>query len=119
MSFGDNIKQILKNTAKIAVKKSGEVIETAKSKYNEFDIQNEIDKTYKDLGRLVYEGYKNDKDVSDVITGLCHDIDEKMINLNNIKNKSGDFSYSIVCPSCSAGCEPNTAYCPNCGEKLS
>ena len=118
MSFGDNVKKILTETAKIAVKKSGEVIETAKNKYSEFDIQSSVDSLYKELGKKVYDGYKNDSDVSDTITMLCEEIDEKMSELDDVKTKSNKFSYGIVCPGCSKTCEPDVMYCPQCGEKL-
>ena len=91
MSIGDNIKRFAADTAKIAAQKSGDVFESVKNKYNEYDITTEISALYKKLGTAVYSGYKN-----------------------------GDgFSYSLVCPSCSKACEPNTAYCPHCGAKLS
>ena len=87
MSFGENLKRIVSNTARIAVKKSEEVIETAKNKYNEFDLNGEIDGLYRDLGKIVYTAYNEDTDVSEVIKGLCSQIDEKLSELEAIKNK--------------------------------
>jgi len=118
MSFGNNLKKIFTDTARIAVKKSGEVIESAKAKYTEFDIQSSIDNLYMDLGKIVYNGYKTDEDVSDSITNLCDEIQSKISELSNIKNKTDNFSYYIVCPSCSKGCDPKASFCPYCGEKL-
>ena len=118
MSFGDNLKKIFSDTAKIAVKKSGEIIESAKTKYTEFDIQSSIDNLYKDLGKIVYTGYKSDEDESDTITSLCDEIEVNISELSDLKNKSEGFSYSIVCPSCSKGCDPKSSFCPYCGEKL-
>lgn len=119
MSVGDNMKKIFTDAAKAAVQKSNEVIETAKSKYSEFDIQNSIDGMYKKLGKLVYEGYKNDEDVTASITGICEEIAKKTDELANLKSKGEAFSYSIICPACSKACEPECLYCPHCGEKLS
>lgn len=87
MSFGENLKRIVSNTARIAVKKSEEVIETAKNKYNEFDLNGEIDGLYRELGKMVYTAFNEDSDVSDEIKGLCSKIDDKLSELESIKNK--------------------------------
>ena len=119
MSIGDNIKRFAADTAKIAAQKSGDVFESVKNKYNEYDITTEISALYKKLGTAVYSGYKNDDDVSDEISGICEQIDEKFSVLEKLKNSRDGFSYSLVCRSCSKACEPNTAYCSHCGAKLS
>jgi len=85
MSFGENLKRIVSNTARIAVKKSEEVIETAKNKYNEFDLNGEIDGLYRELGKMVYTAFNEDSDVSDEIKGLCSKIDDKLSELESIK----------------------------------
>lgn len=87
MSFGENLKRMVSNTARIAVKKSEEVIETAKNKYNEFDLNGEIDGLYRELGKMVYTAFNDDSDVSEEIKGLCSKIDEKLSELEAIKNK--------------------------------
>lgn len=87
MSFSDNFKRVVSDTARIAVKKSGEVIETAKNKYNEFDLSGEIDSLYRDLGKIVYTAYNEDTDISEDIKELCAKVDEKLAELENLKNK--------------------------------
>ena len=87
MSFGENLKRIVSNTARMAVKKSEEVIETAKNKYNEFDLNGEIDGLYRELGKMVYTAFKEDLDGSDEIKDLCSKIDDKRSELESIKNK--------------------------------
>lgn len=119
MSIGENIKRFAADTARIAAQKSGDVIETVKNKYNEYDIMTEISGLYKKLGNAVYDGYKKDEDISETIKGICENIDEKFSELEKVKNSKDGFSYSVLCPSCSKGCEPGTAYCPHCGAKLS
>lgn len=111
MAFTDNAKKFLSDTAKVIVKKSTDLYESAKNKYNEYDLQNNIDNLYKDLGKLVYTGYKEDVDVSETIQGVCFEIDDYMDKLNCVISKN-------ECPSCSSTCKPDAAYCHNCGEKL-
>lgn len=111
MAFTDNAKKFLSDTAKTIVKKSNDLYESAKNKYNEYDLQNNIDNLYKDLGKLVYTGYKEDVDVSETIQGVCSEIDAYMDKLSFVSNKN-------ECPACSSICKPDAAYCHNCGEKL-
>ena len=87
MSFGENFKRVVSNTARIAVKKSNEVIETAKNKYTEFDINGEIDGLYISLGKKVFNAYNEDVDVSEEIKELCSKIEEKLSELQSLKNK--------------------------------
>ena len=75
MAFTDNAKKFFSDTAKVIVKKSNNIYETAKNKYNEYDLHNNIDNLYKDLGKLIYTGYKEDVDVSETIQGVCEEID--------------------------------------------
>ena len=53
MAFTDNAKKFFSDTAKVIVKKSNNIYETAKNKYNEYDLHNNIDNLYKDLGKLI------------------------------------------------------------------
>lgn len=119
MSISDNLKRFAADTAKIAAKKSGDVLETVKNKYNEFDVTTEISALHKKLGEAVYNGYKNDSDVTEDIKEICESIDEKFSELEKLKNSREDFSYSLVCPSCSKACDPENSYCPHCGAKIS
>lgn len=119
MSISDNLKKFAADTAKIAAKKSGDVLETVKNKYSEFDITTEVAGLHKKLGESVYNGYKNDCDVTEEIKEICENIDEKLSELEKLKNFREGFSYSFVCPSCSKACEPGSSFCPHCGEKLS
>ncbi len=86
-SFSDNLKKALTGATRFAVKKSGEVIETAKNKYSEFDLNGEIDELYKNLGKTVYVAFCEDKDVSDEIKTICNEIGEKTAELNVLKKK--------------------------------
>lgn len=88
MAFMDNLKRVFENTARVAVKKSGEVIETAKNKYTEFDLNGEIESLYVKLGKLVYVSYNSeDADVAEEITVLCDKIAVKLSELESVKNR--------------------------------
>ena len=86
-TFGDNIKRAVSDTARAAVKKSEEVIETAKNKYSEFDLNGEINELYRELGKIVCTAYNEDTDCSEEIKNLCLKINEKIEELDTLKNK--------------------------------
>lgn len=88
MAFMDNLKRAFENTARVAVKKSGEVFETAKNKYTEFDLNGELESLYAKLGKLIYTSYtSDDADVTEEVNALCDKIAAKREELENVKNR--------------------------------
>ena len=75
MNFFEILKKAAGNTFNTVAKKTGEIVEDSKTKYSIFDLKNEIEKVYTEIGKEIYAGYKEDRNVADFIEEKCGVID--------------------------------------------
>ena len=87
MNFLSNLKKAVIDTTHTVVKKTEDLVDTSKTKYNIYDAKNDIEKIYTDLGREIYAGYKEDRNVSEFIEAKCHEIDELVEKMDILKSK--------------------------------
>ncbi len=87
MNFFENLKKAVTDTAEVAVKKTGDLVETSKTKYSIYDLKNEIEKIYAEIGKAVYNGYKEDINISDVLEKKCLEIDDLVSKMDILKQK--------------------------------
>ncbi len=81
MDFMDNLKKAVSDTAQTAVKKTGEFVENSKTKYSIYDLKNEIEKRYTELGKEIYEARAEDRNIADFV-------EEKCVEIDGLKEKS-------------------------------
>lgn len=115
MDFLDNVKKIVTDTAQTAVKKSGEIIESTKIKYNIFDLKNDIDKIYREIGEEIYNKFENEADVFDSVTQKCELIKEKNKMIAQLEKEIAELKNFVKCENCYSDCERTMKYCPKCG----
>ncbi len=60
MSFTENAKKVITNTAETVVKASGEFVENSKTKYKIYDAGIDQKRLFEKLGKLVFEDFKNE-----------------------------------------------------------
>lgn len=87
MSFVDNAKKIVTDTAENVVKASGELIENSKIKYRLFDANIDIKKLYEKLGKYVYDEYNTDEDFSTEKEDICVQIKELKAYIDELNEK--------------------------------
>lgn len=87
MDFKYNLKKAIADTAQTVAQKTGELVECSKTKYSIYDLNNEIEKVYTDLGRKIYECYKEDEDASEFVSEKCAEIDSLNEKLDILKEK--------------------------------
>jgi hypothetical protein len=117
MDILKNITKRVTETAKVAAKKSSEMIEVTKLKMNIGSEEDKIEKAYIQMGKITFEMFENGESIDEVFKQHCEKIvsykenikamGEQILQLRNIK----------ICSACSAELECETAYCPKCGEK--
>lgn len=90
MKFVENLKKAAEKTfSKVAIK-TGEIVEDSKTKYSIFDLNNDIEKIYAELGKEIYRGYKADENVSEFIETKCAEIDKINAEVELLKQKLED-----------------------------
>lgn len=118
MDFLDNIKKIVTDTAQTAVKKSGEILESTKIKYSIFDLKNDIDIIYREIGEEIYDKFENESDVFDSVNQKCELIREKKKMIAKLEMEIADIKNTIKCGNCENICQKQMDFCPKCGNKL-
>ncbi len=118
MDFMDNVKRVAAETAQAAVKKSGELVETAKIKYAIFDLKNEIRKTYEEIGSEVYRRYAEGAESEESVRQKCLRIDALNHEIEQLGRKLGGLKNEVICAQCGKSCRIEMEYCPYCGCRL-
>lgn len=118
MGFFDETFEKAKDMFGVAAKKTEEVAALGKQKYDIVSLKSKLSKNYEALG-MIYYNQLDANNIDDEKTKLTvmrirenlKDIEKANAELLRIKNKK-------VCPQCSAGLDPKSAYCNACGAKL-
>jgi ribosomal protein L40E len=117
MSIFDNIIKIVTDTAKVATKKSGELVEVTRLNMNISAEQDKIDKICLSIGKTIYEAFKKGERAPDNFIESCKDATEHEENIKNIKQKILELKNLKICAECGAELDADTAYCSKCGAK--
>lgn len=107
-----------KDIADAATKKTGELYEISKYKYECIKINGEVKKLYEQLGSSVYSMVKGGYDNHELVESLTEEIDECLDRLREINEIIADLKDTVVCPICGAKNAVDNAYCAKCGSKL-
>ena len=113
MDFND-VKKVVSDTAHKVAQKSGEAVEYGKVKYKIYDIQNDINKIFTQIGQDVYEAHKGGA-VYDDISQKCDIIDEKKEEIEELQEKLAELKNSKKCTDCGRTTKKEDAFCPGCG----
>lgn len=97
MSKFDDILSDLKALTDEGVRKASEAYEISKLKLEKLKVNQRISENYERLGEIVYGGYKNKEDVSDVTAVIYEQLDDDFARIeeiysqiNEIKSLYGD-----------------------------
>lgn len=112
MGILDNISKSAKSFAEKAVKKTGEVAESAKLTICLKSEEVKLDELYEDLGRLTYE-----KADEVVITAQILEIDEQKLIIAQIKAEIAANNGKASCSSCGKDIPSEAAFCSYCGKQ--
>ena len=118
MEFFDNAVDKAKDALNIAYKKTGEVVNTQKQKFDAASLKNKCCKDYEALGKIYFELVKDKEDNTDNVQALVDALKEKLARIDEINAEIQNAKNKRVCPSCGAFIDNNSIYCNNCGIKL-
>ena len=107
-----------KEAIDVASKKTGEVVNTQKQKFDIASLESRSAKDYAVLGEIYYnkikDGAVEDENVSELVLAIkekSEQIEKLKAEVNSAKNKR-------ICPKCGAAIEQTSNYCNACGAKL-
>lgn len=113
-----NAGEFAARTATQAGKKAGELYNTSKHQITIFDLKNDINDLYKEIGALVYATHKNGDETAEAIEEKLAIIDEKFERIEELKVLINEIKDTKTCPSCGTKSEKSAEYCKKCGTKI-
>ena len=116
--FVDEFIFMAKSAADVASKKTGEVVESSKLKYQVKQTEWDIEKAYAKLGAIVYESKRSSEDLSDVISISVAEIDDLNLKLDLLEEKLRAYKNVNKCLACGKDNDANLAFCGYCGKPL-
>lgn len=106
------------STLKEAGRKTSETFEVAKLNMKIFDLNSDIEHTYKKLGELVYSANKSGEIQDEEIEDLIDDIDAKKEEIERYRERINLLKNVVVCPVCQESCGRDDRFCKKCGAEL-
>lgn len=123
--FFENVKAQTKKIAdtaekitKTSIKKTSETVSVLKLKYAIKDIDSDIDNIYKELGKMVYQEYKNGAEFEGEYLEKCEKIDDFSSEIKLLNTKIAELGNKSICPECKKYNDANAKYCSFCGYEF-
>ena len=118
MDFFDDMVSKAKEAIDVASKKTGEVVNTQKQKFDIASLENKRAKDFAVLGEIYYNKIKDGEAQDENISELVLSIKEKSEKIEKLKAEVNSAKNKRICPKCGAAIEQTSNYCNACGEKL-
>ena len=113
-----DLKKTFASTASIAVKKSNELFELSKITLAITGVQNDIEREYSSIGKMIFDGYKTNEVSTVEVTEKCAIIEAKILEIQELREKLAVVKNAKTCPVCRAEVSASSTFCAMCGEKL-
>ncbi|WP_458863770.1 zinc ribbon domain-containing protein [Acidaminobacterium chupaoyuni] len=104
--------------ADAAGKKAGELVGTTRMNLQIFDLNNEIDLLFKEIGKSVYLTHTGVEADSQEIDRKIQQIDEKYLAIAQLKQQIEELRATVKCPKCGNACSRDDVFCSVCGQQL-
>ena len=116
--FFEDLGKRLEETAETVTNKAGEAIEIQrmKSQMRNLARGNAVD--LMELGRMIYDRYKDGEEVEEAAEGLCAAIREREESIGKYEKKIAKIKGASECGHCGRMVARDMAFCPYCGEKI-
>lgn len=116
--FIDEFVFMAKNAAGAASKKTNEVFEISKLKYQMKQVEWDIEKAYAKLGAIVYESKRSNDDFADAILLATSEIDDLKLKLDSFEESLQSQRRVKKCEHCDKSNDASAFYCAYCGSPL-
>ena len=101
-----------------AVEKTSSVVNQTKLNYAVGVNEKKIKDVFAQIGKAVYDEYKNGGECPEAIADDLKLIDSLYDEIAELKAKIADMKNSVVCSKCGAYNTNESIFCSQCGEKL-
>lgn len=113
-----NAARATKGGASSIVKKSNNLLEISKLNSSISDESAEIYKLYTEIGKEIYNTYKDAIFINTIIGDLCSTIKGKESSISAMENRILDLKNIVMCTKCNIKLKNDISFCPFCGTAL-
>ena len=106
------------DTARMAGRKAGQMVDVAKLNVQLFDLNSEFDETLRQLGQVMYDTHHGLTDREAGVADLLDRADEVDRRREELKERISVLRQSRTCPACGAVCGREDKFCKSCGTLL-
>lgn len=106
------------DTARVAGRKAGQMVDVAKLNVQLFDLNGEFNDILRQLGQVMYKTHLGQAPEGDPVTELLSRADETAEKVAELKTRIADLRQSQSCPRCGAPCGKEDQFCRRCGAGL-
>ena len=106
------------DTARVAGKKAGQMVDVAKLNVQLFDLNGEFNDTLRQLGQVMYDTHLGRETESGTVTALLEKADGTAARVAEVKDRIAALRQSQTCPACGAPCGTEDKFCRRCGGPL-
>ena len=99
-------------------KKAGKAIDISKLKISAAEIKADINKKFKELGKLVYRAKKEGADAEVAIENLMNEIELLYEALDAVEEEIVALRSKVICPVCKSENPSEALFCNACGSSL-
>lgn len=118
MAFFDDALSKTKDFFNVAYKKTGEVVNIEKQKFDVASLKSKREKDFAALGEIYYNIAKEHEEVSDEVRALLDAIGEKNDEIARLNKEIQAAKNKRICPNCSTNIDSDSTFCNACGMKL-
>lgn len=113
----DQILDKAKEAVGAVAKKTDEVVEYSKLKYERAKLNAELARLHQELGSATYEAMKGEE-CAELMDALCEEIDLILIDMAALDDMIDEKQKVVTCPKCGKKLDRECAYCSTCGNPM-
>jgi len=118
MEILNSVRRKVRDATLSALKASSDLIEISKINMAINSNEQNIKSLMLDMGRAVYESYRQGETLDAGLAAICEEIAEAEMDIEDMKLKILELRKMKKCSGCSAEIDEECVYCPKCGKKL-
>lgn len=116
--FIDEFVFMAKSAADVASKKTGEVVEISKLKYQIKQAEWDLERAYAKLGAIAYESKRSNEDFNDAVVLATGEIDDLKLKIAGYEEALRAYRKVKKCSKCEYDNDVSAIYCVRCGLLL-
>ena len=117
-SFFEDLGRKIGETAETVTNKAGEAVEVQRLRNQIRALERGNERDYAELGKMVYNHYKDGEVVDSEAIGICDAIQNREERIGKYEQQISEVKGDVTCGGCGKSVAKDMAFCPHCGSKV-